>query len=139
MLGMLSFTYSSMLQSVEHQALSTVLLNFERFLQPLIVARRFPTVLSACILAIFLIWCSNDKERQMIWCRYLMDNADLQQLHLQALEFKAEIQSLKEKSETFESEIRIRLQSLLDDNECLSSRVDPFSASGDSLADWIGR
>jgi hypothetical protein len=68
-----------------------------------------------------------------------MDNADLQQLHLQALEFKAEIQSLKEKSETFESEIRIRLQSLLDDNECLSNRADPFSASGDSLADWIGR
>ncbi len=68
-----------------------------------------------------------------------MDNADLRQLHLQALEFKAQIQSLQEKSETFQSEIRIRLQSLLDENECLSSRVDPFSTSGDSLADWIGR
>ncbi len=40
MLGVLSLAYSWP-YGVEHQALITVLLNFERFLQPLIAAKAF--------------------------------------------------------------------------------------------------
>ena len=41
------------------------------------------------------------------------------------------------KAEKLESEVMIRVQSLLDERECLLSRVDPYSDSGNSIADWI--
>ena len=137
MMGVLILSYSLMPQGFEHEALSTALPNFEQFLQPLMpqgVSQSL--VLSASMLAMFWNWCFNEKY-QLFWCGYLMDEICLRQLHIQVAEFKAEIQSLQEKAEQLESDIRIRVQSLLDERECLLSRVDPYSDSGNSLADWI--
>lgn len=137
MMRVLTLIYSLMPQGFEHEALSTALLNFEQFLQPLMPqgVSQF-LVLSASILAIFWNWCFN-KKHQPFWLEYLMDEAYQRQLHLQILDLKAEMRSLQEKLENLEFELMIRVQSLLENNQCLLSLEDPYSDSGNSLADWI--
>ncbi len=72
-----------------------------------------------------------------------MNDSNLQGFELRILNLEARMQNFmqacSDELAEIKSEIRIEVQALLDENECLSSRVDPFSTNGDSLADWIGR
>jgi hypothetical protein len=68
-----------------------------------------------------------------------MDDSSLLKLRSQVRNLEAEMRSSQERLEEIKYEIDLKLQALLDECECLLSRVDPFSASGDSLVDWMGR
>jgi hypothetical protein len=147
MLGVLSFTYSSMLQSVEHEALSTAIPKVQQLLKPLMSSGvfkffNFHLVLSASILTkiIFYVVISNIGK---FLVRAIMNDSNLHGFELRILNLEARMSNFMQASSDelaeIKSGIRIEFQALLDENECLSSRVDPFSASGDSLADWICR
>jgi hypothetical protein len=143
MLGVLSFTYSSMLQGVEHEALSTAIPKVQQFLKSLMSSGVFKffksrLVLSASILTSHLICVLMRSVEQFLACT-VIDGPSLQKLCFQVQSIEAEIHSIVEKLEEVKSEIDTQLPALLSERECLLSRVDPFSASGDSLADWIDR
>jgi uncharacterized membrane protein (DUF106 family) len=143
MLGVLSFTYSSMLQSVEHEALSTAISKVQQFLKPLMssgvfIFFKFCLVLSASILTNCLIGVLIKSIEQFLACT-VVDDSSLLKLCSQVRNLDAEMRSMQERLEEVKYEIDINPSALLDERECLLSRVDPFSGSGDSLADWISR
>jgi peptidoglycan hydrolase CwlO-like protein len=140
MLGMLSFTYSSMLQSVEHEALSTAIPKVQQLLQSPMSSGVFTSclVLSASILTKYSIDVLIRNVEQFVVFA-VMDDSSLQELCFQVQNIEAEMRSMQEKLEEVKYHIDINLPALLDERECLLSRVDPFSANGDSIADWIGR
>jgi hypothetical protein len=137
MIGVLILSYSSMPKGFEHQALSTVLLNFEQFLRPLMpygVSQSLkPTVLFSGLASSF-ISCFNEKYDKF-WHGNLMDVDNVYLLRLQ--EIAEEVCTIQSRVKELEAEIRIEVRDLLDERECLLSRVDPYSDSGNSLADWI--
>jgi peptidoglycan hydrolase CwlO-like protein len=140
MLGVLSFTYSSMLQSVEHEALSTAIPKVQQLLQSPMSSGVFTSclVLSASILTKYSIDVLIRNVEQFVVFA-VMDDSSLQELCFQVQNIEAEMRSMQEKLEEVKYHIDINLPALLDERECLLSRVDPFSANGDSIADWIGR
>jgi hypothetical protein len=140
MLGVLSFTYSSMLQSVEHEALSTAIPKVQQLLQSLMSSGvfKFYLVLRASILTKYSIDVLIRNVEQFVVFT-VMDDSSLRKLCSQVGNIETEIRSILEKQAEIKYQIDITIQALLSERECLLSRVDPFSANGDSIADWIGR
>jgi hypothetical protein len=139
MLGVLSFAYRSMSEGVEHEALSTAIPKVQQLLKSLMPkgVLKISLVLSASILTKYSIGVLIKSIEQFLACT-VMDDSSLLKLCSQVRNIEAEMRSIQERLEEVKYEIDLKLHALLSERECLLSRVDPFSASGDSLADWIG-
>jgi hypothetical protein len=133
----LSWAYSSMPQGVEHYNINAIS-HFNRNAVTTDAKRRSFSFYIVHTLTILLSRVLIKSIEQFLACT-LMDDASLRKLCFQVQNIEAEIRSIVEKLEEVKYEIGTQLPALLNERECLLSRVDPFSASGDSLADWIGR
>jgi hypothetical protein len=137
MLRVLSWAYSSMPQGVEHYNINAIS-HFNRNAVTTDAKRRSFSFYVVHILTIFLSRVLIKSIERFLTCT-VMDDSSLLKLCSQVRNIEAEMRSIQEKLEEVKYEVDIKLQALLCERECLLSRVDPFSASGDSLADWIGR
>lgn len=137
MLGVLSWAYSLMPQGVEHYNINAIS-HFNRNAVTTDAKRRFLSFYVIHTLTIFLSRVLMKSIEQFLACT-VMDDSSLLKLCSQVRNIEAEMRSIQERLEEVKYEVDIKLQALLYERECLLSRVDPFSASGDSLADWIGR
>lgn len=137
MLRVLSWAYSSMPQGVEHYNINAIS-HFNRNAVTTDAIRRSLSLYIVHALTIFLPRVLMRNIEKFLAC-VVMDHSSLLKLCSQVRDIEAEMHSIQEKLEDVKYEVDIQLQALLSERECLLSRVDPFSTSGDSLADWIGR
>jgi hypothetical protein len=137
MLGVLSWAYSSMPQGVEHYNINAIS-HFKRSAVTTDAIRRFSSFYVVHTLTNFLSRVLIKSIEQFLACT-VMDDSSLLKLCSQVRNIEAEMCSIQERIEEVKYEVDIKLHALLDERECLLSRVDPFSTSGDSLIDWIGK
>jgi hypothetical protein len=133
----LSWAYSSMPQGVEHYNINATS-HSNRNAVTTDAIRRFFSFYVVHSLTIFLSRVLIKSIEQFLACT-VMDDSSLLKLCSQVRNIEAEMRSIQERLEKVKYEIDTQLPALLNERECLLSRVDPFSASGDSLADWIDR
>lgn len=65
-----------------------------------------------------------------------MNTIVIRNLLLRLQTITREVSTIRDELRQMDSEFRITLEALLDQHDCLTSRADPYSDSGDSLADW---
>ncbi|MCY7367021.1 MAG: hypothetical protein LH474_02590 [Chamaesiphon sp.] len=124
-------------QGVEHYKINAIS-DFNRNAVTTDAIRRFLSFYIVHTLTIFLSRVLIKSIEYFLACT-VMDDSSLLKLCSQVRNIEAEMRSIQEKLEEVKYEIDLKLQALLEERKCLLSRVDPFSASRDSLADWIGR
>jgi hypothetical protein len=133
----LSWAYSLMSQGVEHYNINAIGY-FNRSAVTTDAIRRFFSFYIVHTLTNLLSRVLIKSIEQFLACA-VMDDSSLLKLCSQVRNIEAEMRSIQKQLEEVKYEIDLKLQALLIERECLLSRVDPFSASGDSLADWMGR